>query len=108
MANKSIDTRCDAGCEMEFTINKFRTKKVKNGIEKNYFICPNCKHEYITHYASAETLQLQKDMRKLHRDYAKYNQLDDDLQYGEFLMKESELKVTLKQSMDDARAIAEG
>ncbi|AMQ06527.1 hypothetical protein [Sporosarcina psychrophila] len=64
MSNKPMAAHCDARCKKAFTITKFRTKKVKNGIEKNYFRCPHCKHEYITYYASAETLQLQKDMCK--------------------------------------------
>lgn len=103
MANKSIDTRCDAGCEMEFTISNFRTKKVKYGIEKNYFICPNCKHVYITHYASAKTLQLQKDMRKLH--VAMLGTYDTE-EGNVFKIQEAVLKIKLKQSMDEAREAA--
>lgn len=108
MTNKPLAAHCDAGCKKEFIITKIRTRKVKNGIEKNFFRCPHCKREYVTYYASAETLKLQKDMRKLHRDYAKYNPINDDLQYRAFVLKESEVKAMIKQSMDDARAIAEG
>lgn len=100
MENKPIAAHCDSGCEKVFTITKIRTRKVKNGIEKNYFICPHCKQEYITYYASAETLKLQKEMRKLH-----VNMRGVDV--TQFNLDEAMLKAKIKQSMDAARVIAE-
>jgi transcription elongation factor Elf1 len=102
---KPILATCDAGCKKEFRISKFKTKKVKNGIEKTYFKCPHCKHEYIAFYASAETLKLQKEMRKL---YVKMRNTEG-IPYGnEYLEKETEFKMKIRQSMDEARRIAEG
>lgn len=105
MANKPLTIRCDAGCRKEFTFSKIRTRKVKDGIEKNYFTCPHCKHEYITYYVSAETLKLQKNMRKLHVEMRDTYGTEEGIA---FLVLEAKLKETIKQSMDDARAIAEG
>ncbi|MET3658153.1 hypothetical protein [Sporosarcina psychrophila] len=105
MTNKPIAAHCDAGCKKEFTINKFRTKKVKNGIEKNFFKCLHCKHEYVAYYASAETLKLQKEMRKLHTTMSYVDSIDA---HNDQFRQEAELKAMIKQSMDDARAIAEG
>ena len=101
MSNKPMTATCDAGCKKTFTITKIRTRKVKKGIEKNYFKCTHCRHEYVVHYASAETLKLQKDMRKLHVSML-------GLSLANFRFEESVLKAKIKQSMDDARAIAEG
>ena len=99
MTNKPIATHCDAGCKKEFTITKFLTRKVKNGIEKTFFKCTHCKHEYVSYYASAETLKLQKDMRKLHVSMLGKSFL-------QFEIEEALLKAKIKQSMDEARSIA--
>ncbi|MEK5038920.1 hypothetical protein [Sporosarcina sp. FSL K6-3457] len=103
MASKPVVTHCDAGCKKEFTITKIRTRKVKGGVEKNYFRCPHCKREYITFYASAETLQLQKEMRKLHVSMRGKSGAG----LNELIQSETALKALIKRSMDDARAIAE-
>lgn len=100
MTNKPLAAHCDAGCKKEFIITRIHTKKVKNGIEKNFFKCPHCKHEYVTYYANAETLELQKEMRKLHVSMLGKS-------YVQFKFEEDLLKTKIKQSMDDARAIAE-
>lgn len=105
MANKPIPARCDAGCKKEFKVTRFRKRKAKYGIEKNYFRCPHCKHEYVTYYASAETIQLQKEMRKLHRTaYAPGSTYSAD----QIKTLEAELKAKIKRSMDEARAKVEG
>lgn len=102
MANKPLAAYCDAGCKKEFIITKIRTRKLRNGIDKNYFTCPHCKQEYVTYYASAETLKLQKAMRKLHVRLGK----EPAVLNGD--AEEERLKRQIKQSMDEARAIAEG
>lgn len=101
MKSNSIPATCDAGCKKTFTINKFRTKKVKRGIEKTYFRCPHCKHEYVAYYSSDETLKLQKQMRQLH---VKMRNNDD----VSLTQQESALKARIKQSMDEARRAVEG
>lgn len=101
MTTKPIAAHCDAGCKKEFTINKFLTRKVKNGIEKNFFKCPHCKHEYVSYYASAETLKLQKEMRKLHVSMLGKSNV-------QFKFEEDLLKAKIKQSIDEARVIAVG
>lgn len=99
-----ILAHCNTGCKKEFKITKFRKRKVKYGIEKNYFRCPHCKHEYVTYYASAETIQLQKEMRKLHVSMRG----TDGTPYGEQLIREEKiLKARIKKSMDEAKAKVE-
>lgn len=106
-ATKPIKTFCNEGCQKPFTITKMPTIKAKQGIEKTYFRCTHCKHEYIGYYASVETLKLQKEMRKLQRDFSKINAIKDDMQYRNLLLKINELKSKIKKSMDEARLIAE-
>jgi DNA replicative helicase MCM subunit Mcm2 (Cdc46/Mcm family) len=101
MEMKNILATCDAGCKKEFTITKFKTKKVKNGIEKTFFRCTNCKHEYVAYYSSAETLKLQKEMRQM-----QVKMRTGDI--NNLLKEEALIKAKVKQSMDDARRIAEG
>lgn len=96
-----MKTICDAGCKKEFVINKFNNRKVKNGIDKIYFKCPHCKHEYLAYYSSEETKKLQKEMRQLH--VKMQNGISDVL-----INHEQELKAKIKQSMDEARRIVEG
>lgn len=103
MTNKPIATHCNAGCKKEFTITRFRTKKVKRGIEKTFFLCPHCKQEYVAYYASVETLKLQKDMRKLHVEMRGTYGTEEG--YA-FELQEAKLKATIKRSMDEARATA--
>lgn len=105
MTNKPIAAHCDAGCKKEFTVTKIRTRKVKNEIEKTFFRCPHCKQEYVAYYASAETLKLQKEMRKLHVEMRGTYGTEEG---KAFELLEAKLKAKIKQSMDDARAIAEG
>ncbi len=104
MTNKPIPTTCNAGCKKAFTITKFRTRKVKNGIEKTFFRCPHCKREYVSFYASDETRRLQKDMRKLQ---VVIKNTVSDKEYERHLEWYMSLKAEIKQSMDDARAVAE-
>lgn len=99
-----IKTFCNEGCQKPFSITKMPTVKVKQGIDKTYFRCPHCKHEYVAHYSSKETLKLQKQMRKFHRTaYAPGSNMNSE----EIAKLETELKAEIKKSMDDARTIAE-
>ena len=104
MANEPIPAHCDSGCQKNFSITKFRKRKVKHGIEKHFFRCPHCKHEYVNYYASPETIKLQKEMRRFHRDaFALGSTMTPD----EINTREYELRIQIKASMDQARALVE-
>lgn len=102
--NKPIRATCNEGCQKEFKINKIRTVKVKGGNEKNYFRCAHCKHEYVTFYASKDTLKLQKDMRKLH---VKMRTTVGTPEGMELVQQIAHLKGKIKLSMDEARRVSE-
>ncbi len=104
MANKPIPAVCDHGCKKSFSISKFKTQKVKGGNEKTFFRCPHCRQEYIAYYSSIETKQLQKKIRKLQREaYEPGSTMD----MNAFREQEASLQTQIKQSMDEARIIAE-
>ena len=111
---KPIQTRCDRGCQKEFTITKTRKIKVKNGIDMTYFRCPHCKEEYIVSYVGPATAKLQREIRKLQKSLPKLP--DDNNEFSnkayEIALDEhweevDELKAKVKQSMDNDRRIAE-
>jgi DNA replicative helicase MCM subunit Mcm2 (Cdc46/Mcm family) len=104
--NQPIDMLCNEGCQKEFKITKLRTTKVKGGIDKYYFRCPHCKHAYVAYYSSAETVKLQKEVRKHRQSISKLP--PDKNAYEEFWNKADELKASIKQSMEEAKRIAEG
>lgn len=104
MTTEPHTTHCNEGCGKSFTLNRFRTRKVKHSNEKLYFLCPHCKQEYVAYYASKETKRLQKQMRQLHVSMRGAS-LSDMVQ---LTRQEMELKAMIKQSMDEARAQSEG
>ena len=92
--NKPMQAVCNAGCGKEFTLNGFTTLKLPlplevagadveiNGdvegqgigegdIEKVYFLCPHCLHEYVVFYADTEIRALQGKIRKVDRRIGK-------------------------------------
>lgn len=104
---KPIQTRCDRGCQKEFTIIKTRKIKVKNGIDKTYFRCPHCKEEYIVSYVSTTTAKLQREIRKLQKSIRKLTDHSQEALEAHWDSVD-ELKAKVKQNMDEDRRIAEG
>ena len=107
MTNKPVQTSCDKGCQKEFTINKTRKIKVKNGISQTYFRCPYCKYKYIVSYTSDKTAKLQREMRKLQKSIRKLTGHSEEALDSHW-NSVHELKAKVKQSMDEDRLIAEG
>lgn len=57
---------CDGGCGQEYEIN-VKTAQLGDGIEKVYFTCPHCEHEYVSFYTDEEIRKLQEKIRKVYR-----------------------------------------
>lgn len=104
MTIKPVEAHCDAGCNKAFTITKLRNKKMIDDIQKTFFTCPHCKHEYVSYYTNAESLKLQREMRKLHKTIGN-SQTPEELNSLE--IQEKLLQIRIKASMDAARVIAE-
>jgi len=101
-----INTFCNEGCQKEFTITKTRKIKVKDGITQTYFRCPHCKHKYVVSYVSDNTINLQKEIRKLQKSIRKLTDHSEEALDAHWKSVD-ELKVKVKQSMDEDRRIAE-
>ena len=55
-------TYCNESCKREFT-PELQTIPMGEGIEKVYFLCPHCQHEYVAFYTDAEIRGLQEQIR---------------------------------------------
>lgn len=62
MSIKPLPAICDAGCEEQFEVTEFNIIKMDEGIEKTYFTCPHCEHEYLVFYTDAEIRKLQNSI----------------------------------------------
>ncbi|WP_010271375.1 hypothetical protein [Paenibacillus senegalensis] len=55
---------CNAGCQQQFQHNGNKVLRLPGGVEKTYFACPHCQHEYVLYYTDAEIRKLQKRIQK--------------------------------------------
>ncbi|MEV2478355.1 transglycosylase [Paenibacillus larvae] len=65
---------CKEGRNKEFTISRLKAKRLRDGIEKNYFTCPHCSKEYVSYYTDAAIRKEQKrllDIEKKHKQTRK-------------------------------------
>lgn len=90
-------TACNNGCQQEFNITGFMTLHLNEGIEKTYFQCEHCKHEYIVFYTDPEIRELQEQIRQVHR-----GMLEPEGQAAA-IKKEEEIKALIKEKMDALR-----
>ncbi|CAI6023171.1 hypothetical protein PAECIP112173_00332 [Paenibacillus sp. JJ-100] len=61
----SIPTICNAGCNKQFTIEKFEIEQMNDGVEQTYFECPHCKNRYVAFYTDPEIRKLQVNIRNM-------------------------------------------
>lgn len=94
----SISTHCDAGCQKAFSIEDFSIIRLQDGIEKVYFECPHCEHEYLAYYTDGEIRKLQERIRRVQRQFT-----DPADNHEDAAKKEAELKVRIKEKMDALR-----
>lgn len=103
MAKKTIETYCNESCNQPFTIKQMKTSKLHKGIEKTYFNCPHCKHEYTCFYTNKDIRKLQSEMRALHRKMKWSN--ENELEKLE--QDEARLKEFIAHSMASVKQEAE-
>lgn len=93
---------CNDGCNNQFYV-EFKHDKLRGNVEKTYFNCTHCNHEYIAYYTDLETRKLQEQMRKIHQQMPNLNANFDKLK-----KKEARLQRQIKASMDKVRKRIEG
>lgn len=69
--NKALEVDCDAGCKQPFPLPPLKTEPLPNlsnlppRIEKHFFFCPHCNHEYIAYYTDPEIRSMQEQAQKI-------------------------------------------
>lgn len=67
---KPVLAFCNEKCMRQFKLHEFETITLDEDIERTFFTCPHCKHEYTVHYADAGVRKLQEKMRGIHKQMA--------------------------------------
>lgn len=93
---------CNEGCNNQF-LAQIKTAKLPGAIEKIYFICYHCNHEYVAFYTDIETRKLQEQMQLLHKRFA-----DPAENKAKLIRQEKKLKTQIKRAMKKARVKAGG
>ncbi|MFU1798186.1 hypothetical protein ACM1RC_30320 [Paenibacillus azoreducens] len=94
---------CDAGCNKLFDVDEFQSKRIGDGVEKVYFVCPHCQHEYVAFYTDVEIRDLQARIRRVQKRFA--NPRADMVKAA---AREVEISAQIKEKMDALRARIEG
>lgn len=66
---KPVRAECEE-CGHVFRVH-MHTIRLPNRVDKHYFICPNCKTEFVSYYTDREMRQLQKEISKLYAGFKK-------------------------------------
>lgn len=101
-AVKTIRTICNEGCNEPFEIHEMPTTQLTNKVEKTYFTCSNCNHEYVIHYTDPEIRQLQEGIRKVlgRRVNPNLNIANATRQEKRILERANELKKVIAEKME--------
>lgn len=95
---KPIQAICNEGCNKQFEITDLPTIELEDGIEKTYFTCTHCQHEYVVQYTDAHIRKLQKKIRKAQQRFANLN-----YDHKVVAKQEGKIKNQIKERMDALR-----
>lgn len=96
-------TVCDAGCQKAFTVQDFQHVLIENGIEKTFFACPHCLHEYVAYYSDSEVKKLQQKMRNIQQRFK-----NPRADHKAAAKMEEKTRLKIKARMDELRQLIEG
>ncbi|MEI4676888.1 transglycosylase [Bacillus cereus] len=66
---KPFKAQCEK-CDHVFTV-RFHKLRLPNRVDKHFFICPNCKEEYISYYSNRKMIQLQREISEIYGKFRK-------------------------------------
>jgi tyrosine-protein phosphatase YwqE len=95
---KPIQPICNEGCNKQFDITEMPTVELEGGIEKTFFTCTHCQHEYVAFYTDNEIRKLQDKIRKVQKRFANTN-----YDHKVAAKQEAKIKKEIKLRMDDLR-----
>ncbi|WP_096465101.1 hypothetical protein [Aneurinibacillus soli] len=81
---------CD-DCKQDFSLTSIEQKKLDNGVERNYFICPHCQRQYTAFYTN----------QKVRRNQAKITALGREVQHATTLNKSNRLRKQIEELSED-------
>lgn len=95
---KPIPAICNEGCNQQFNITEMPTITFEGDIEKTYFTCTHCQHEYVVQYTDADIRKLQEKIRKVQKRFANPN-----YDHKVAAKQEAKIKAQIKNGMDELR-----
>src|SRR5690606_9663924 len=102
--NKSILTKCNF-CYSDFYIRKFKTRKLRDEIERTYFDCPHCGREYTAYYTNESIRTKQRRMRDMRDELSKTT---DDKRKVKLVKKMNQMIETIGNEMRKIKNQQEG
>lgn len=101
--SKAAPAICNEGCGEQFEVKGFQTARLPGAVEKTFFTCPHCLHEYIAFYTDLEVRQLQDKIRRIQ------SQIQSPRVNQAVIMKKiKKTQADIKAGMDRVRAAVEG
>lgn len=98
-ASKAMPAVCNEGCGKQFEVKGFQTARLPGAVEKTFFTCPHCQHEYVAYYTDPEVRQLQDKIRRIQ------SQLQNPRANQAVVMKKiKKTQAEIKTGMDRVRA----
>ncbi|MEB8651871.1 transglycosylase [Bacillus cereus] len=64
-----VKAQCEK-CNHVFTA-RFHKIRLPNRVDKHFFICPNCKEEYVSYYSNRKMIQLQREISGIYGKFRK-------------------------------------
>jgi transcription initiation factor IIE alpha subunit len=92
---KFTSVKCD-NCKKKFEIKELKKCKVKNDIEKVYFVCPYCGAEYRSFYTNRKSRKIQYEINKL-REKIKSDPKNTEQYMREIKSKTDKLQSIMKK-----------
>ena len=96
---KPMKVTCNESCHKTFTLTKFLTQKLDGGIEKVYFVCPHCQHEYVAYYTDAEIRGLQEQIRKVDGQAVKVQKRLSQKMFNQLTWQHTMLRKVIAEKM---------
>lgn len=66
---KPVKAQCEK-CNHVFTV-RFHKLRLPNRVDNHFFICPNCKEEYVSYYSNRKMSQLQREISEMYGKFRK-------------------------------------
>ncbi|MBG9520242.1 MULTISPECIES: transglycosylase [Bacillus cereus group] len=98
-----IKAQCEK-CNHVFTV-RFHKLRLSNQVDKHFFICPNCKEEYVSYYSNRKMRQLQDEISEM---YSRFRKCKTEEEAGVLDMKLQKRQAEYERIRDELKTKVEG